>query len=129
MSSNLNGQKAIVVGAYGGMGGAVSTALCREGVSCVLLGRNEEKLAEITAKCNEYGDFAFPSLFDISDLQSIQSVVNDAIGKLGGLNYLINFAGVHNRGKAYEADMDAWDEVLDINFRATYYLARHALPV
>ena len=128
MTNILKGKKAIVVGASGGMGGAVSVALSREGVSCALVGRNEEKLAEIAGKCNEVGDLAFPMIFDISDFQSIQGMINDAIGKLGGLNYLINFAGVHKRGKAHEADMDAWDAMLDTNLRATYHLARYALP-
>ncbi len=128
MNTSLNDTKAIIVGASGGMGSAISTALAREGVICALVGRNNDVLLEVVGKCKELGTPAIPIKFDISDIQSIQEMVENAIGTLGGLNFLINFAGIHKGGKTFEVDLSDWDTVLDTNLRATYHLARYALP-
>jgi 3-oxoacyl-[acyl-carrier protein] reductase len=128
MNDTLKEKKALLVGATGGMGSAISMALAQEGVNCALVGRNEDALLEVADKCQELGTPAIPIKFDISDIQSIQGMVEDAIDKLGGLNFLINSAGIHKSGKTYEVDLAEWDNVLDTNFRATYYLARYALP-
>lgn len=128
MNDILKGKKALLIGATGGMGSAIAMALAQEGVNCALIGRNEDALLEVADKCQTLGTQAIPIKFDISDIQSIQGVVADSIDKLGGLNYLINFAGTHKSGKAYEVDLEDWDTMLDTNFRATYHLARYALP-
>ena len=128
MSDNLKGRKAVIVGATGGMGSAISIALAREGVVCALVGRNDDALSEVASKCQEFGPQAIPIKFDISDVPSIQEMVEDTIDKLGGLNFLINCAGIHKSGKSYEVDLSAWDTMLDTNLRATYHLARYALP-
>jgi NADP-dependent 3-hydroxy acid dehydrogenase YdfG len=125
---NLVGKKAMVIGAAGGMGSAISVALAKEGVSCALVGRTAGTLEKVARNCEEAGTQAFPIEFDIADLDSIEVIVHNAIRVLGGLNYLINCAGIHKGGKAYEADMVAWDSQLDTNLRATYYLSRYCLP-
>jgi NADP-dependent 3-hydroxy acid dehydrogenase YdfG len=66
--------------------------------------------------------------FDNSSTATIEGAVHQAIEALDGLNYLINCAGAYERSKADEGDLEAWDQVLDVNLRGTYHLARHALP-
>ena len=128
MEVNLVGQKALVVGAYGGMGRAISVVLAREGVACALMGRSHEGLIEAANACAEAGTAAFPVVCDIAQTETIESAVKQVVDTLGGLNFLVNCAGVHEHGKAQDVDLAAWDSMLDINLRAHYYLARQALP-
>ncbi len=129
METSLAGRKALVVGAYGGMGRAVAVGLAREGVVCALMGRSQERLSETAKACAEAGTEAIPVVCDIAQTATVEGAVRHAIEALDGLNYLINCAGVAERSKADEGDLATWDRMLDVNLRATYHLARHALPV
>lgn len=126
MGQALAGQKAVILGASGGMGRAASIALASNGITSVLLGRNESTLAEISGECAKLGPPGIPLVFDLSDLNSIESVVSQAVDLLGGLNFLINCSGIYEGGKAQEAELDKWDKMLDINFKSHYYFVRYA---
>jgi short-subunit dehydrogenase len=90
MSARLAGKKSLIIGAGGGMGKSISAALAREGVSSVLLGRSENSLSEAADICAKEGTPGVPLTFDISQINSIEKVVSEATGILGGLNFLIN---------------------------------------
>lgn len=124
----LTGRKALVVGAYGGMGHAVATALARKGVACALMGRNREKLTKVAQACTEAGTPAVPVVCDVAQAAEIGDGVAQVIQELGGLNFLVNCAGVHATARGDDGDLDAWDRVIGVNLKATYHLARHALP-
>ena len=126
-SGSLTG-KAIVVGANGGMGKAVALALAQHGVELALIGRNEQAITALARACTEAGARAFPLVCDIAQTETIESVVAEAIAGLGGLNYLINCAGLSKEGKLYEADLADCDAILDTNLRSHLYLARYATP-
>ncbi len=120
--------KAMVVGATGGMGSSIARALARVGVDVALLGRNEAKLEHVTRECREAGVDAFAIGCDLADIARIEGVVTDSIGKLGGLNFLINCAGISRAGKLHETDLADSDAILDTNLRAHLHLVRHAVP-
>ena len=126
-SGSLKG-KAIVVGANGGMGKAVALALAQQGIELALIGRNEQAITALAQACTEAGTRAFPLVCDIAKTANIESVVADAIAGLGGLNYLINCAGVSKEGKLHETDLADCDAILDTNLRSHLYLARYATP-
>jgi NADP-dependent 3-hydroxy acid dehydrogenase YdfG len=128
MEASLAGQKALVVGASGGIGLATATALSAAGVSCALIGRDEGRTTQAANTCAKAGTPACPIVCDIGQIETIEDAVRHAIEELDGLNILINCAGIYVAAKAHEVDLAAWDEKLDINFRAIYHLARHALP-
>lgn len=127
-SLRLAGKKALVTGAYGGMGRAVAVALAREGVSCALLGRETERLAKVVNSCSESRVAMFPVVCDLSRTETIEKAVEEAIDALGGLNYLINCSGVYEIAAGDDGALEVWDRVMNVNLRATYHLARHALP-
>ena len=126
--SGLKYHKAIVVGASGGIGRAVALALAGKGVACVLVGRNESALGELAQDCAAVGAEAYPMACDIADIDSIPTLVESAIAKLGGLYYLVNCAGVSAEGKLHETDLSDAEAILNTNLRAQMYLARYALP-
>jgi NADP-dependent 3-hydroxy acid dehydrogenase YdfG len=110
------------------MGRAIAQALAREGVVCALLGRDAARLAEVAEACAKAGRPAAAIAGDIGQIDTIEGTVGDAIGKLGGLDFLINAAGTHEMGRGHDVELDKWDRMLDVNLRAHYHLARHALP-
>ena len=128
MDIELTGKKALVVGASGGMGRDIALALSREGVACALMGRNSEILTELADACAESGVPAVPIVCDIGKTETIEGAVAQAVDGLGGLNFLVNCAGNYVGAKAQEVDLDAWDNVLEVGFKAHYHLARYALP-
>lgn len=128
MGSNLQRKKALVLGAAGGMGRAISLELSRLGVTVGLAGRSTEKLEDVCKHCRDAGGKAIPVTMDVTRVNDLGHAVTEAIDLLGGLNYLINCAGAYHSAKAYEADLRVWDEMLDTNFRGFVHIARHALP-
>ena len=121
-------RKALVVGASGGMGLAVSRLLAKQGYSLALLGRNSDKIDRIVHECEAAGATAHGVTCDIAQVETIEAAVNEAIGKLAGLNYLVNCAGISNEGSLHESDMSDAEAILNTNLRAHLYLARYALP-
>lgn len=120
--------KAIVVGANGGMGSAIALALAQNGIECALVGRNEQAVTAVADACSESGAKAFPLVCDIAKIETIEPTVAEAISRLGGLNYLINCAGISITGKLHEGDLKDSDAIIDTNLRSQLYLARYALP-
>lgn len=127
-SANLRGRRGLVTGSSGGMGRAIAVALAGAGVDLVLVGRNQDKITETATACIEKGVRAVPMICDVAQMDRLENLVQQAIQELGGLDFLVNCAGSHVVAKAHEADLEAWDNELDINFRAPYHLARFALP-
>jgi len=128
MNNTLVGKKALIIGASGGMGKSISSALAREGVTSVLLGRTESSLSEVAEACAKQGTPGIPLTFDIAEIKSIEDVVSNAIKTLGDLNFVINCAGIYKGGAAHEVDLDEWDRKLDINLKSHYYFVRYAAP-
>jgi NADP-dependent 3-hydroxy acid dehydrogenase YdfG len=127
-SAILSSRKALIIGANGGIGSAVAIALAQQGVELALVGRNTAALDTICSTCNEAGARSFPLTCDIAQADKIESTVNTAIEQLGGLNFLINCAGISASDKLHETDLASSLAILDTNLRAHLYFARHALP-
>lgn len=119
--------KALVVGANGGMGSALAIALAGVGINTALMGRNEAAINAVAETCRNSAA-AHPVICDIAKTETIEAAVNEAIDKLGGLNYLVNCAGISASGKLHETDLVSSEAILDTNLRAFLYLARYALP-
>lgn len=126
--TKLSGGKALVVGASGGMGSAIAIGLARQGVDTALMGRNEDAINAVAETCRQAGAAAYPVICDIAKLETIEAAVNEAIAKLGGLNFLLNCAGISANAKLHETDLVDSEAILDTNLRAFLYLARYALP-
>lgn len=120
--------KALVVGANGGMGSAIAIALAEAGIDTALMGRNEAAINAVAETCRNDTAASYPVICDISKIETIEAAVNEAIDKLGGLNYLVNCAGISANGKLHETDLAGSEAILDTNLRAFLYLARYALP-
>jgi len=121
---DLTGKTALVTGASGGLGGAISRALHAQGATVALSGTRREALEALAA---ELGERAHVTPCDLSDPASVEALIPAAEQALGSLDILVNNAGV-TRDNLFMRMKDAeWDSVLAINLTAAFRLSRAAL--
>jgi len=125
MSSRLNDKVAIVTGAGSGIGRACALALAREGAKVALIRRRKDRLKDVA---REIVDSAFVLAADISKTVEIDRVVEQTVGRFGGLDVLLNSAGVLHVGTVEHITEEEWDETFNINVRGLWLLSRAALP-
>ncbi len=128
MPNVLKGQVALITGASRGIGKSIALWLAKQGVSVALVSRNANALEETARACSEFGNPTLTLPCDLANTKSIQQLMSQTTTKLGGLNILINNAGVTGPGAADSGDLEAWDLAVDINLRSLLHLTRHALP-
>jgi 3-oxoacyl-[acyl-carrier protein] reductase len=121
---DLGGQKALVTGASGGIGGAIARALHAQGAAVALAGTRE---AALQALAGELGERAPVLTADLSRAEEAERLVREAEAALGGLDILVNNAGVTRDGLAMRMKDEDWQAVLDINLSAGFRLIRAAL--
>ncbi len=125
MNSRLNGKIAIITGAGSGIGRSCALALAREGAKVALVGRRKSFLEEVA---HEIGDSAFVIAADISRKDEIDQIVEHTVARLGGLNVLLNNAGVLHIGTAEQITEEQWDQTFNLNVRGLWLLSRAVLP-
>jgi NAD(P)-dependent dehydrogenase (short-subunit alcohol dehydrogenase family) len=125
MSERLKGKIGIVTGAGSGIGRACAINLAREGAQVALVGRRKDRVEEVA---HEIGDFAFAIPADVCKTSDISTLVDQTVNRFGGLNFLLNNAGVLQVGNAEQITEDQWDRTFNVNVRAVWLLSRAVLP-
>jgi NAD(P)-dependent dehydrogenase (short-subunit alcohol dehydrogenase family) len=120
----LHGRAALVTGGAQGIGRAVVERLGEEGVRVAFLDVDEARAAEVVAA---RPDAVFVPC-DLRDAGALGDAVEAAIERLGGLDVLVNNAGVNAYFDAVEMTPDDWEQVFAIDLRAAWLCAKHALP-
>jgi 3-oxoacyl-[acyl-carrier protein] reductase len=121
---DLSGQKALVTGASGGIGGAIARALHAQGAVVMLAGT---RAAALEALASELGDRAHVLTADLSRPDEAERLIRESEAALGGLDILVNNAGVTRDGLAMRMKDEDWQAVLDVNLSAGFRLMRAAL--
>ena len=121
---DLSGQKALVTGASGGIGGAIARALHAQGATVALAGTREAALVALAA---ELGERAHVLTADLSQAGEPERLVREAEAALGQIDILVNNAGFTRDGLAMRLRDEDWQAVLDINLTAGFQLIRAAL--
>lgn len=121
---DLTGKKALITGATGGIGLAIATTLHGAGATVALSGTRKEKLDEIVAQLGERA-FAVPA--NLSDMESVEGLPAAAIEAMGGLDILVNNAGITRDNLAMRMKDDEWDDVINVNLKATFKLSKAVL--
>ncbi len=125
MMFDLTGMKALVTGASGGIGSAIASALAEHGATLALSGTRREALEAVAAGLPGAGHVILPC--NLSDTGAVDALVGQAVEALGGIDILINNAGVTRDNLAMRMKDEEWDQVIRINLEASFRLARAAL--
>jgi len=117
---SVEGKRALVTGGSAGMGRAMAEALVEGGARVAIVGRS----GRVFDVAEEIG--AIPLQADLADRAQALALVDRAVEALGGLEVLVNNAGVIRRYPAEEFPLDDWDYVLSVNLDAVWILAQAA---
>ncbi len=118
----------LVTGASSGIGRACARALGSEGAKVVAAGRRQARLDEVVAQIRQAGGEAVAVQGDVREEAVCRSWVGTAVGRFGGLDHLVNAAGVMSGGGVLDLEPGDWDRMMDTNLRAMYLLTRTAGP-
>jgi NAD(P)-dependent dehydrogenase (short-subunit alcohol dehydrogenase family) len=122
----LAGEVALVTGASRGIGRAVAEQLAQAGASVMIAARDARACAEVAARISARGGTAAFTCVDLADEPSITAMVEATVQQFGGLDILVNCAGIFPPGRILTASTEHWDEVHNINLRAPYLCLREA---
>lgn len=125
---DLSGKCALVTGASQGIGRGCAEWLARAGVAVALAARNTELLDEVAAGIRAEGGTAEPLPGDLTEPGKPEWAVEEAARRLGGLDILVNVAGVSRRSDPAEMSEEEIDLALDLKLRSTLRLTRAAIP-
>jgi 3-oxoacyl-[acyl-carrier protein] reductase len=118
------GKKALVTGASGGIGGAIATALHRQGAIVGISGTRREALDQ---RAGELGERVHVLPCNLTDKNAVEALVPAAESALGGLDILINNAGITRDGLFLRMKDEDWDEVIAVNLTSAFRLCRAAV--
>ena len=125
MSEQLTGKVAAVTGAASGIGLECARIMLAQGASVVLVDRAEDSLKSL---CAELGPKAIPLVIDLTDPQSVATMMPQILEKAGHLDIFHANAGSYIGGEVLEGDPDAWDRMLNLNINAVFRSVHAVLP-
>jgi NAD(P)-dependent dehydrogenase (short-subunit alcohol dehydrogenase family) len=128
MAEEFDGRAALVTGATSGIGRATALGLASEGARVALVGRNAEGLLEVAEQIRARGGEAFEVRADVTIEEDAARAVSEAVEQLGGLDLLVNAAGIISNGTIETTALADWDAMMNINLRSVFQLMQLAVP-
>lgn len=129
MVRDLHGRRILITGASSGIGRAIAELVAAEGAHVVLSARSEESLDEAAAALTSRGQVAFAVPGDVTSEDDRKRLLRTVVDRFGGLDVLINNAGVGSFGHFAESTEEVLRKVMEVNFFAPAELIRLAIPI
>jgi NAD(P)-dependent dehydrogenase (short-subunit alcohol dehydrogenase family) len=127
----MSTKRALVTGASSGIGEGIARALGREGAHVAACGRDEKRTNATCEAIAAAGGPAHPVLGDLSDPADAERMVAEAVAALGGLDVLVNCAGIGELDgwvPVHEHSLDAWQRTLAVNLTGPFLMCKAAIP-
>lgn len=127
MAGRLEGSVALVTGASSGIGEATALALAAEGATVAIAARRRDRLEALAERIGAHGR-ALVLETDVTDEAQVRTMVRQTVSDLGGLDVLINNAGVMLLGPILDAPTEEWRRMVELNLLGLLYCTHSALP-
>jgi len=128
MTGKLAGKRALVTGAASGIGKSIAESYAREGAVVAVQARSIERSAETLESITAEGGEAFAVAADLTDTGEIEAMCQQAIERLGGIDIVMNNAGVGEYKKVVDMEESFWDRIMDVNLKAPFLVSKYTLP-
>ena len=128
METEFAGKVALVAGGSLGIGKAVARRLAAAGASVAICGRREEAVRDTVAELEGEGLTIAGMPADVGRSADMERFVGFAVERFGGVDVLVNSAGIQRYGTVEDTDEATWDEVFDTNVKGMYLTAHFAIP-
>ncbi len=124
----IEGKVAIITGASSGIGKAASLLFAEEGAKVMITARDATRLQQVSDEIRANGGEVeiFPG--DVTDAESRKKLVAATVEKFGGIDILVNAAGIIASGTIENTSLEDWDYMMDINLRSVFHLMQLTLP-
>lgn len=119
----FDGKVALITGASSGIGKAAAAQFVAEGARVALLARRLEPLEQLAG---ELGETAIVLQADVADPDAVAGAVAQTVERLGGIDVVVNSAGVAQPLSLADLDAAAWRATIDVNLSGSFYVAREA---
>ena len=126
--AEFSGKAAIVAGGASGIGRAVARRLAQDGAAVVICSDREEQIeVAVDELCGEDLEVR-GTRADVTSSADMERLVRFAVETYGGVDVLVNSAGVQRYGTVVQTEEEVWDEILDVNLKGMYLASKHAIP-
>jgi NAD(P)-dependent dehydrogenase (short-subunit alcohol dehydrogenase family) len=122
-----NNRRALITGGASGIGRGIALRLSADGASVAVLDMNSQAAATVVDEIEAAGGKAVAVTADVRDRTAVRTAVSDAATALGGLDYLVNNAGLVTMSSFEETTDDEWDLVMDVNCKGMFVVTQEAL--
>jgi NAD(P)-dependent dehydrogenase (short-subunit alcohol dehydrogenase family) len=119
---------AVVTGAATGIGRATAFAFAREGYAVALVGRRAEPLEQFATELRESGRHAIAAPADVTSPEQAAGAIGAAVEQFGGIDVLVNNAGVGDGAPLLDESLEHWEEILRINLTGAFLTTQLTLP-
>ena len=119
----LEGKRVLITGGASGIGAATTRRFLEEGSAVCVLDRDGQGRQKIQ---HELSDLAGTLDADVCNLRQVQAAIDDAVRIMGGLDVVINNAGISIRHNFLDITPEEWDEVIAVNLTGVFYVAQTA---
>ena len=117
---DFKGKNAFITGAAQGIGREIALRLSHEGASLTLLDIAGDRLWETNKEVLKSGVQSLPIVADIGDTAAVNDAAEQSFAKLGGVDFLINVAGVGVCNHFFDVTEDEWNRTIDINLKGPF---------
>ena len=125
----FNEKRILITGGSSGIGKAAAKAFLKNGAVVCISGRNADKLKKTVNELKQISDRLYGIPADVSAACECEKLVAEAASKLGGIDVLVNSAGIWLEGPADEVTEQEWDTVVDTNLKGSFFMCRYAIPL
>ena len=128
MEKELKGRVALVTGATSGIGRATALRFAEAGARVALVGRSNEGLSEVAEEIRAHDGEAVQVRADVTVEEDARRAVAEAFEHFGGLDVLVNAAGIISNGTIENTTLDDWDAMMNVNLRSVFHLMQLSAP-
>jgi NAD(P)-dependent dehydrogenase (short-subunit alcohol dehydrogenase family) len=118
----------IVTGASSGIGRAAARLFAENGARVVAVGRNEKELSALRDECEAPAGTIKIHLADVRQVSQVERLAAETVETFGGIDALVNAAGIIANGSIETTTLDEWDKMLNVNLRAVFYIMQKCVP-